>query len=144
MHKLLLILVLLPACIFAQKKSGKISKYKNSDLPIEMRVKDLLQRMTIEEKAGQLNQLNGGQFTGPQLNNDGQQQKMQQVRAGRVGSFLNVIGVDDTRAIQKVAVEESRLGIPLLFAFDVIHGYKTLFPIPLAEACSWNLELVEK
>ena len=100
--------------------------------------------MTIEEKAGQLNQLNGGVFTGPAQSDPGQKAKIQQVKDGLVGSMLNVTGVVETKAIQKIATEESRLGIPLLFALDVIHGYKTIFPIPLAEACSWDLPGIEK
>lgn len=118
--------------------------YKDPKQPIEKRVADLLSRMTLEEKAGQLNQLTGGAFTGPALNDVGQQAKMQAVEKGQIGSMLNVNGVAETKAVQKIAVEKSRLGIPLLFAYDVIHGYRTIFPIPLAEACSWNIPQVEK
>lgn len=118
--------------------------YRNASLRIEARVADLLQRMTLEEKAGQLNQLNGGVFTGPAANDPGQQAKLEMVRKGKVGSMLNVTGVAETRYLQQIAISESRLGIPLLFAFDVIHGYKTIFPIPLAEACAWDPALSEK
>lgn len=118
--------------------------YRNASLGIEARVADLLQRMTLEEKAGQLNQLSGGVFTGPAANDPGQQAKMEMVRKGKVGSMLNVTGVAETRHLQQIAIAESRLGIPLLFAFDVIHGYKTIFPIPLAEACAWDPALSEK
>lgn len=128
---------------FHGKAQTEIPSYKNPRLPIEERIKDLLSRMTIGEKAGQLNQLNGGAFTGPAINDLGQKEKMEMVKAGKVGSFLNVAGVSETIAIQKIAIEESRLGIPLLFAFDVIHGYRTIFPIPLAEACSWDLAGME-
>ncbi len=117
--------------------------FQNASLPITQRVKDLLSRMTVEEKAGQLNQLNGGAFTGPAVNDAGQQEKTAMVKAGRVGSLLNVVGVADTRSIQQTAML-SRLHIPLLFGYDVIHGYKTIFPIPLAEACSWDLYGIEK
>jgi beta-glucosidase len=117
--------------------------YQNAALPIDARVKDLLSRMTVEEKAGQLNQLNGGAFTGPAANDAGQNEKAKQVKDGRVGSLLNVVGVADTRKIQQEAMK-SRLGIPLIFGYDVIHGYKTIFPIPLAEACSWDLKGIEK
>jgi beta-glucosidase len=117
--------------------------YQNATLHIDARVKDLLSRMTVEEKAGQLNQLNGGAFTGPAANDAGQNEKAKKVKDGRVGSLLNVVGVADTRAIQKTAME-SRLGIPLIFGYDVIHGYKTIFPIPLAEACSWDVKGIEK
>lgn len=127
--------------ISAQQKTAV---YRDPKIAINLRIADLLKRMTIEEKAGQLNQLNGGVFTGPAVNDAGQKEKVQMVRDGKIGSFLNVTGVKETRNIQKVAVEESRLGIPILFAFDVIHGYKTIFPIPLAEACSWDLAQIEK
>jgi beta-glucosidase len=130
-------------CTYAQKATDKPA-YKNASLPVAARVKDLLQRMTVEEKAGQLNQLAGGAFTGPALNNAGQQAKIQLVKEGKIGSMLNVVGVAETKAIQTIAVEQSRWGIPLLFGFDVIHGYKTIFPIPLAEACSWNLDQIQK
>ena len=124
---------------FAQTKFP----YQNPALNIEKRVADLLGRMTAEEKAGQLNQLNGGAFTGPAVNDVGQNEKIKMVQSGAVGSLLNVVGVADTRAIQTEAVK-SRLHIPLIFGYDVIHGYKTIFPIPLAEACSWDLEAIEK
>ena len=119
--------------------------YKNAKLPIETRVADLVKRMTIVEKAGQLNQLNGGVLTGPQAANDpGQQGKVTMIKEGKVGSLLNVIGSAETKAVQKIAVEQTRLGIPILFAYDVIHGYKTIFPIPIAEACSWEPAGAEK
>lgn len=125
--------------IFAQSNSMPV--YKNSKLPVATRVAHLLSLMTVEEKAGQLNQLNGGAFTGPAANDPGQQAKMKMIQAGKVGSMLNVTGATETRVLQTIAVEQSRLGIPLLFAYDVIHGYKTIFPIPLADACAWDPEL---
>jgi len=137
------LLFLFSGILVAQNIAKTIPGYKNSKLSINVRIADLLTRMTIQEKAGQLNQLNGGVFTGPALNDAGQKGKVQMVRDGKIGSFLNVIGAKETRNIQEVAVKESRLGIPLLFAFDVIHGYKTVFPIPLAEACSWDLKQIE-
>src|ERR1700754_4097338 len=103
--------------LFAQKKPVSTPAYKDAKLAINARIADLLKRMTIEEKAGQLNQLNGGAFTGPAVNDAGQQAKVQMVRDGKIGSFLNVIGVKETKNIQRVAVEESRLGIPILFAY---------------------------
>jgi beta-glucosidase len=141
---LLISLLVVSTLLFAQNKNVPAPAYKNAKLTINQRIDDLLKRMTIEEKAGQLNQLNGGVFTGPAMNDAGQKGKVQMVRDGKIGSFLNVTGVKETKNIQHVAVEESRLGIPILFAFDVIHGYKTIFPIPLAEACSWDLPQIEK
>jgi len=129
--------------IFLQA-SAQSPVYKDPKQPIDNRVKDLLGRMTVEEKAGQLNLLSGGFFTGPATSNQGQKEKMELTRQGKVGSFLNIIGANETRSMQEIAVKESRLGIPLLFAYDMIHGYKTIFPIPLAEACSWDLTQIEK
>lgn len=126
----------------AQQKPSGMPLYKNAKAPIEARVNDLVARMTIEEKAGQLNQLNGGAFTGPAGTVAAQQAKLTMVKNGLVGSLLNVIGAAETKAVQQLAVQQTRLGIPLLFALDVIHGYKTIFPIPLAEACSWDLKAI--
>ncbi|MFT3904496.1 MAG: beta-glucosidase BglX [Niabella sp.] len=117
--------------------------YMQTDQTIEERVKDLLGRMTVEEKAGQLNQLAGDLNTGPASGNADWQNKLEAIKSGKVGSMLNVIGASKTRQVQEAALK-SRLGIPLLFGYDVIHGFKTIFPIPLAEACSWDLELAEK
>lgn len=125
-----------------QKKQNML--YKNPTAPIEKRVADLLKRMTIEEKAGQLNQLNAGTQTGPLAVHDQKVPNIDDIKAGKVGSYLNLEGVALTLKYQKVACEDSRLGIPLLFAKDVIHGYQTIFPIPLAEACSWDLKAIER
>lgn len=107
---------------------------------IDQRVETLLKQMTIEEKIGQLNQYTGDRTpTGP-ITKDGD--KQDQIRKGQVGSMLNILGVQHTREYQDMAMQ-SRLKIPLLFGLDVIHGYKTTFPIPLAEAASWDLEAIE-
>ena len=96
--------------------------------------------MTLAEKIGQLVQGRGGfDETGPASS----AANARAIRAGAVGSLLGVTGAGATRRLQRVAVEESRLGIPLLFAFDVVHGFRTIFPMPLAEAASWNLERIE-
>jgi hypothetical protein len=113
------------ALVLLNTIQAQLPVYKDPKQPAENRIKDLLKRMTIEEKADQLNQLNGGFFTGPAANDPGQMVKMQMVRVGKIGSFFNVIGAKETKAIQEIAVKESRLGIPILFALDVIHGYKT-------------------
>ncbi|MEP6343846.1 MAG: beta-glucosidase BglX [Maricaulaceae bacterium] len=116
----------------------------NRDASVERKIDALIAKMTLEEKAGQLTQFaDPGDVTGPVLEGEQANKKMKLVRSGVVGSVLNVIGVEKVRALQKVAVEDSRLGIPLIFAYDVIHGQKTMFPIPLAEAASWDLELIE-
>ena len=101
--------------------------------------------MTLAEKAGQMNQYNGfWDATGPMPQGDYQKKRYNELKNGQVGSMLNVIGVDEIRALQKIAVEETRLGIPIIFGHDVIHGYKTMFPIPLAESSSWDLNLMER
>jgi beta-glucosidase len=103
----------------------------------------LLQRMTLEEKVGQLVQFNGfWDPTGPAPTGEMEERKFAAVERGVIGSMLNVVGAKDVRAIQTYAVENSRLKIPMIFAYDVIHGHKTMFPIPLAEAASWNMELI--
>ncbi|WP_026728664.1 glycoside hydrolase family 3 N-terminal domain-containing protein [Flavobacterium denitrificans] len=107
---------------------------------IDQKVNDLLKKMTIEEKIGQLNQYTGdNQATGPITINPN---KQNEIKAGLVGSMLNIIGTKYTRQYQELAMQ-SRLKIPLLFGQDVIHGYKTTFPIPLAEAASWDLPAIE-
>ncbi len=122
------------------------SKYYNSpSTEKEKFIEDLISKMTLAEKAGQMNQYNGfWDATGPMPEGDYQKKRYNELKNGQVGSMLNVIGVDEIRALQKIAVEETRLGIPLIFGHDVIHGYKTIFPIPLAESSSWDLELIEK
>lgn len=107
---------------------------------IDQKVNDLLKKMTIEEKIGQLNQYTGdNQATGPITINPN---KQAEIKAGLIGSMLNVIGTKYTRGYQELAMQ-SRLKIPLLFGQDVIHGYKTTFPLPLAEAASWDLQAIE-
>ena len=95
----------------------------------------IVRLMTLEEKIGQLNQLPGrGTQTGPRAPVGGEEM----VRTGRVGSFLGIFGADYTRELQSIAARESRLKIPLLFGLDVIHGFRTIYPIPLAEAASFD------
>ena len=113
--------------------------------PVSERVDSVLVLMTLEEKVGQMNQYNGfWNATGPAPEGGDAATKYRHLRNGWVGSVLNVQGVEEVRAMQRVAVEETRLGIPLIFACDVIHGYKTLSPIPIAEAASWDLAAMEK
>jgi beta-glucosidase len=104
-------------------------------------VDSLLAQMTLEEKVGQLNQLSGaGDPTGPGGNAAG----VERLKKGDIGAFFNVTGVDTVRKLQRVAVEQTRMHIPLMFGLDVIHGYRTTFPVPLAEASSWNPALAER
>jgi len=129
MKKLLTVLFLVTGFIgFAQQKS------------IDQRVEELMKKMTLEEKIGQLNQYTGDNtVTGPLTINPN---KQQEIKEGKIGSMLNVIGWKYTRQYQELAMQ-SRLKIPLLFGLDVIHGHKTTFPLPLAEAASWDLKAME-
>lgn len=126
-NTILFFLLSLPAFSFGQDKT------------IARKTDSLLRLMTLEEKVGQLNQYSGDwAHTGP-ITKDGDKQN--QVRKGQLGSMLNVIGVQHTREIQEMAMQ-SRLKIPLLFGQDVIHGFRTTFPIPLAEAASWDIDAI--
>jgi beta-glucosidase len=109
--------------------------------PIDRSIDSLLRLMTLEEKVGQLHQITSDfAATGP-ITQDGE--KQDRVRKGMVGSYLNVTGAARTRSLQEIAMQ-SRLKIPLLFAQDVIHGFRTIFPLPLAEAASWDMDAIER
>src|SRR5579863_3506452 len=110
--------------------------------PIDRKVDSLLAKMTLAEKIGQMNQYNGDwEATGPVTKDVGN--KLDEIRQGRVGSVLNIVGTEHIKTFQDAAMQ-SRLKIPLLFGQDVIHGYRITFPIPLAEACSWDIDAIEK
>jgi beta-glucosidase len=112
---------------------------------VESRVDALLEKMTLEEKIGQLNQYsNTFDVTGPPPGDQRSQTRLKRIKSGLVGSMLNMAGVEETRRAQELAVESSRLGIPMIFGLDVVHGYQTMFPIPLGEAASWDLEAIER
>lgn len=105
------------------------------------RIDTLLAAMTVEEKIGQLNMVASSRaVTGPGELRD----VAEGVRAGRIGALLNLWGANEVHAVQRLAVDESRLGVPLLLGLDVIHGHRTIFPVPLAEACLFNPALWEK
>lgn len=108
------------------------------DAGLEAKITRLLSRMTLAEKLGQLQQLDG--------HADGRyrEEHVDLIRRGLLGSTLNVRGAQRVNELQRIAVKESRLGIPVLFAFDVIHGYRTIFPVPLGETASWDPEAVER
>lgn len=106
---------------------------QDNNTEIENKVEALLQKMTMEEKLGQMNQLSPWDF----------EELAARVRKGEVGSILNVVNPEEVNKIQKIAVEESRLGIPILVSRDVIHGYKTIFPIPLGQAATFNPQIAE-
>ena len=124
-------------------KSKDTDKSTDKGQSCRPQVDSLLSLMTLEEKVGQMVQYSGGwDLTGPKSENN--KLKKQQIQDGLVGSMLNVTSVEQVKAAQKLAIENSRLKIPMIFAFDVIHGYKTMFPLPLAEAASWDLDLMER
>jgi len=135
-HILLSLFVLsIAVTIGCQPQFEKNTKYLDPN--IEKRIDALLGKMTLEEKVGQMSQrAKGGE--------DGPSDIESEVRKGNIGSFLNVTDAQMHNKLQKIAVEESRLGIPLIFGFDVIHGFRTIFPVPLAEAASWDLDLMQK
>ena len=107
---------------------------------IERKIEALLKQMSLEEKVGQLNQYSFGQPTGPST---GRSTVEESIKRGEIGSFLNVTDPVLSNRLQRIAMEESRLKIPLIFGLDVIHGYRTIFPVPLALASTWDAKLVE-
>lgn len=116
-------------------------KSTTGDQQMNTFIDDLMGKMTLEEKLGQLNlPASGDIITGAGSNNN----IVQKIKDGQVGGLFNIKSAEKIRAVQQIAVEESRLKIPLIFGMDVIHGYKTLFPIPLGMSCSWDMELMEK
>ncbi|WP_419867875.1 glycoside hydrolase family 3 N-terminal domain-containing protein [Chryseobacterium sp. CT-SW4] len=115
---------------------------QKSQKTIDQKVSELLSKMTLEEKVGQLVQYSGFEYaTGPQNSNSAT--VLEEIKKGKVGSMLNVFGAQETIAFQKLALQ-SRLKIPLLFGQDVVHGYRTTFPVNLGQAASWDLGLIEK
>ena len=123
--------VMMSGCLYAQPLDPKMSVF----------IGDLMSRMTLAEKIGQLNLLSVGfDVTGPQLSKDADAK----VRQGLVGGVFNTYTPVAVRKLQSLAVKENRLGIPLLFGYDVIHGHKTIFPIPLGLSCTWNLDSIER
>ena len=112
---------------------------------LDTKVNQLLAQMTLEEKIGQMNLYNGfWDVTGPAPQAGTAADKYKHLEEGSVGAMLNIHGTENVRRIQEIAVNKSRLGIPVLFGYDIIHGYKTLSPIPLAEAASWDMEAIEQ
>ena len=113
-----------------------------ADNDMDRFIRELMSRMTIDEKIGQLNLLTpgGGIATGAVVNPDVESK----IRAGKVGGLFGVIGADKIRQAQELAVNGSRLKIPLIFGSDIIHGYKTTFPIPLGLASSWDMDMVRR
>src|SRR5690606_31684930 len=111
------------------------------DRALSKKIDSLMSLMTLEAKLGQLNLPAAGDITTGQASSSNIAQK---IREEKVGGLFNIKGVEKIREVQRIAVEESRLKIPLIFGMDVIHGYETVFPIPLGLSCSWDMELIEK
>ncbi len=133
-YSALFVLTLLAGCAFKNPDPGPQHK-------MNVFIDSLINEMTVEEKAGQLTLYTSGwTVTGPQLRED----YIEELKAGRAGNLFNAHTVDYAIELQRMAVEETRLGIPLLFGLDVIHGYKTTFPIPLAEASTWDMDIIRK
>ena len=135
--KLYSVVILMMALFF-------ISCEKKSQHPsgsVEHKVDSVLTLMTLEEKVGQLTLFTSdNDVTGPTI----RENYKEDIKAGRVGAIFNAFGAEYTRKLQEIAVNETRLGIPLLFGYDVIHGHRTIFPMPLAEAASWDLKAIER
>jgi len=132
---ILLALLLSESIAFAQKSS--VDEAQKMKLFID----GLMGKMTLEEKLGQLNlPASGDIITGAGSNNN----IAQKIKDGQVGGLFNIKSAQKIHDVQKIAMEQSRLKIPLLFGMDVIHGYQTEFPIPLGMSCSWDMDLVEK
>lgn len=117
--------------LFAQKSNKTKSQF----------IEELLSKMTVEEKIGQLNLPTSGDITTGQANSS---DVAKNIKEGKVGGLFNIKTASKIREVQKIAVEQSRLKIPLLFGMDVIHGYETTFPIPLGLSCTWNMSLIER
>ncbi|WP_281228827.1 beta-glucosidase BglX [Flavobacterium aquiphilum] len=139
MKKTLIVLFL--GSIFLGYSQKKDNKKAVTIKPKTEFVAELLSKMTLEEKLGQLNLPTSGDITTGQANSSNVAKKIQE---GKVGGLFNIKSVQKIRDVQQIAVEKSRLKIPLLFGMDVIHGYETTFPIPLGLSCTWDMKLIER
>jgi len=127
---------LLIFCVLVQCTNNKLSE-------MDKFINDLMKQMTLEEKIGQLHLISGTDaISGEDLTSD-QSRMVQDIIKGKVGALINAKGVEKIKRLQQIAVEESRLKIPLIFGMDFLHGYETIFPIPLGMAASWNMEIIE-
>jgi beta-glucosidase len=137
MKKLLKLSVVMVVVMMAGCSSRNV---EDRDRGVAQRIDSLISVMTLEEKVGQLTLYTSDyDVTGPTI----RENYKEDIKAGKVGSIFNAFGAEYTRKLQEMAVKETRLGIPLLFGYDVIHGHRTIFPIPLGEAASWDLEAME-
>src|SRR5690606_26177692 len=132
--------IILFACSTPQTISSQTAD-TTLDSPMDKFITELMAKMTLEEKIGQLNLPGAGDITTGQA---GSSNIAQKIKEGKVGGLFNIKSIAKIRDVQKVAVEQSRLKIPLLFGMDVIHGYETVFPIPLGLSCTWDMQLIER
>jgi beta-glucosidase len=139
--RIALVVVLLWSMVLTSFASAQTQRAWTNAPEIERKVEALLKQMTLEEKVGQLNQYSYGTPTGP---GTGRSKVEESIQRGEVGSFLNVVDPALSNRLQRVAMEQSRLKIPLIFGLDVIHGYRTTFPVPLALSATWDANLVER
>src|SRR5438874_12884178 len=135
------ILLLLWLCLNAQAPATQMQAGGIADPRLDARVESLLRKMTLEEKIGQLVQYSAGQQTGP---GTGRTDYEDMIRKGEVGALFNITTAHQVNAFQHIAVEQSRLHIPLIFGLDVIHCFRTEFPIPLGLASTWDPDLVQQ
>ena len=136
MRKALIIAVMALATVSCGNNTSKTSR-----IPQDPRVEQLLKKMTLEEKVGQTVLFTSDwTVTGPSMRSG----YLEDIKAGRCGSLLNAYTADFTREVQRIAVEETRLGLPILFGYDVIHGFRTIFPINLGMSCSWDIDAIEE
>ncbi|MDH7463548.1 beta-glucosidase BglX [Chitinophagaceae bacterium 26-R-25] len=134
-------LLMIGACSIALHVSLAQTKTNTQDAKMNAFVSSLMQKMTVEEKIGQLNLVTpGGTVTGSVVSKDVDSK----IRNGQVGSLFGITGPDKIRKAQEIAVNNSRLHIPLIFGLDVIHGHRTIFPIPIGLSCSWNMDIIQK
>ena len=133
--------IVLSALLFGLSLMTACDSQKSGDASMNKFIDKLMDRMTLEEKIGQLNLPSSGDITTGQARSNNIADK---IRAGAVGGLFNIKGVEKIQEVQRIAVEESRLKIPLLFGMDVIHGYETVFPIPLGMAATWDMKAIEQ
>lgn len=139
--KRVFVILLVAVAVMSCGGAGKRWKSLSGDKTIEHKVDSVLKLMTLEEKIGQMTQFSADwDITGPVMKSDWETY----LKKGLVGSIFNAVTVDGVRRLQEMALSQSRLKIPVLFAYDVVHGFRTIFPMPLAESCSWDLELMKK
>ena len=144
-HSFFTVYRLIVVCLISMLISAcsKPTTSNDSSTLRDKKVDSLLVLMTLEEKIGQTNMYNGTwEFTGP-LSDSNSNWKVENIKNGKVGGMLNVLSAKEIRETQALAVENSRLGIPMIFAYDVIHGYKTMLPVPIAQAASWDIEVAK-